>query len=179
MIGRLDRGFMQFYRNARRITRLAVALLPLMALLVGSCKTAEQPQAYNGSIGPEQFRGVLFPDRAGFQGANYSPAAGYVSAARGFVEDTPPALMMLTRQEIGYLYGRPALQRQDADAEVWQYKTGACVVDFYFYGPDKLSYIDVRLKEDDMTFRAIPASARERSGCLHDVDAEDFPATST
>lgn len=183
IVSLMDQGFMLFYRharrNARRISHLAVALLPLMALLVGSCKTSQSPSAYNVSTGPEQFRAALFPDRADFQGAHYIPAAGYVSSARSFVEETPPALMMLTREEVGYIFGRPTLHRQDADAEVWQYKAGACVVDFYFYGKNPLSHIEVRLKEDGTTFRAEPVSPDEQSECLSDVDAEDFAGTPT
>ena len=168
----LDNGFMRFYRQARRITHLVIALVPLMALLVGSCKTSQTSslaENINGSnLGAEQFRMTLFPDRENFHGLNYHPAAGYVSEARNFVENTPQTMMMLTSEEVGYIFGKPSFHRHDADAEVWQYKTGACVVDFYFYGKKQLSYIDVRLKDHSQ------ASQHEESKCLHNIDAKDF-----
>jgi len=179
-IGMLDRAYMLFYshvrRNSRRIARLAVALLPLMALLVGSCKTSQLPWSYGSNAGPEQFRIALFPDRVNYHGAHYYPAAGYISSARNFVENAPPALMMLTREEIGYIFGKPTLHRQDADAEVWQYKTSACVVDFYFYGKNQLSYLDVRPGQQVAggPVRTTPASEHEISKCLHDVDSKKF-----
>ena len=177
----LDDGFMLLYRhvrrNARRITNLVVTLVPLMALLVGSCKTSQTPyltdNIYGGNASAiqfqtEQFQTALFPDRLNFHGTHYRPAAGYISQARSFVEDTPKTMMMLNSDEIGYLFGKPSLHRRDADAEVMQYKTGGCVVDFYFYGQKQLSYVDVRLKDRS------PASDREESKCLHSIDAKKF-----
>ena len=173
----LDDGFMLFYRhvrrNARRITNLVVTLVPLMALLVGSCKTSQTADnIYSVVTSAEQFRTALFPDRATFHGAHYTPAAGYVAEARDFVEDQPQKMLMLTRDEIGYLFGKPTFHRHDADAEVWQYKTGGCVVDFYFYGQKPVSYIDARHKDQT------PASASEESSCLHNIDKQDFGSAS-
>ena len=172
----LDNSFMLFYhhvrRNARRITNLVVTLVPLMALLVGSCKTSQTPSladALSANGGAEQFRTALFPDRINFHGTHYVPAAGYISQARNYVESAPQTMMMLTRDEIGYIFGKPVFHRHDADAEVWQYKTGVCVVDFYFYGQRKLSYIDARLMKD-----MSPASPHEESRCLHNIDAKRF-----
>jgi len=182
MIEMLDRALILFYghvrSNSRRLTHLVVALLPLLALLVGSCKTAQLPLAYGGNTEPEQFRTALFPDRANFHGVKYYPAAGYVSRARSFVSGAPQSLMMLTQQEIGYLFGKPTLHRQDADAEVWQYKTGGCVVDFYFYnegdvrGQSRISYVDFRMKDElipGSAARQEPITLREKSECLHDT----------
>ncbi|MFH1158835.1 MAG: hypothetical protein V1721_08185 [Pseudomonadota bacterium] len=189
MVDAVDRTFLLLYRYVRRhwprITRLIVALLPLMVLLVGSCKTSQLPWAYGGDAGSEQFRTALFPDRVNFQGAHYYPAAGYVSRARIFVESAPEVLMMMTQQEIGYLFGKPTMHRRDADAEVLQYKTGSCVVDFYFYNehgtrePTQLSYVDLRLKEEmiqDGPPRTEPPSVSEQSECLRGVvAAREFP----
>ena len=178
----LDQAFMMLYRYVRRhwprITRLIVVLLPLIVLLVGSCKTAQFPWAYGGNTGSEQFRTALFPDRMNFQGTHYYPAAGYVSRARDFVEDAPEVLMMMTQNEIGYLFGKPTMHRRDANAEVLQYKTNSCVVDFYFYNehgtrePTRLSYIDLRLKDEMVQgglLRTEPLSVREQSKCLRAV----------
>jgi len=178
IVSLLDEGFMLFYRhvrrNARRITNLVVTLVPLMALLVGSCKTSQTSDniygvnIYGVQTGAQQFQAALFPDQASFHGVHYTPAAGYVSQARDFVEAMPQTMMMLTRDDIGYLFGKPSFHRRDADAEVWQYKTGACVVDFYFYGKKQLSYVDARRKDQS------PASGHEESKCLHNIDKKDF-----
>ena len=173
----VDKGFLLFYRNARRIAHLVVSLVPLMALLVGSCKTSQvsslTDNIYTGRAAAENFRAALFPDMPGFsKAAGYRPAAGYVSQARHYVERSPETMMMLTRNEIGYIFGKPTFRRHDADAEVWQYKTGACVIDFYFYGKKNLSYIDARLKDQS------PASAKEESKCLGRIKAESFGSAS-
>jgi hypothetical protein len=179
LVSLLDDGFMLFYRhvrrNARRITNLVVTLVPLMALLVGSCKTSQtSDNIINGAqTGAQQFQAALFPDQASFHGVHYAPAAGYVSQARNFVEAMPQMMMMLTRDDIGYLFGKPTFHRRDADAEVWQYKTGACVVDFYFYGKKQLSYVDARRKDQT------PASGHEESKCLHNIDKKDFDSSQT
>lgn len=151
IIGAADRALMSFYRhardNARRIVRIVIAFIPLIMLLVGSCKTSEMPGAYGSNAGAEQFRIALFPDRVNFEGSDYKPAAGYVSRAQTYIEGDPAALMRLTEAEVGYLFGQPTQKRRDADAQIWQYKTEACVVDFYFYGQDDgrpVSYIDYR-----------------------------------
>lgn len=171
-----DDAFMALYgmarRNARRVTRLVITLVPLMALLVGSCKTTESSSLTEATTGgAAQFRTALFPDRATGTSAHYSPAAGYISQARDYVQNKPQSMMMLTREEIGYIFGQPALHRHDADADVWQYKTGACVVNFYFYGKSQLSYVDVRVKDGDEAFRTEAASEHEVSKCLSRIDA--------
>jgi hypothetical protein len=198
MIDLVDAMFMMVYRqtrkNSRRMTRLAVALLPLMMLLVGSCKTA-QTTAANGVYSPSQeFRQALFPDHTATPAGDYHPAQGYVSSARAYIEAAPEKLNNLTQQEIGYLFGKPNFHRRDADAEIWQYKSGYCVVDFYFYNnkPAKddetvtggdapipknttaVSYVDFRMKTDLIAGSAprtdLP-SLREQSKCLAEVAA--------
>jgi hypothetical protein len=172
----VDKGFLLFYRNARRVAHLVVSLVPLMALLVGSCKTAQvsslTDNIYAGRDDAAQFRAALFPDMPGLSRASYRPAGGYVSQARNYVQRAPETMLMLTRDEIGYIFGKPSFRRHDADAEVWQYKTRSCVVDFYFYGKKQLSYIDARLKDQS------PASAKEQFQCLSRIKAESFDAES-
>lgn len=171
----LDALLMAFYahvrQNARRMTRLAVTLLPLIMLLVGSCKTSQLPAAYGSNAGPDQFRIALFPDRVNFKGVGYYPAQGYISRAQKFVTGDPQSLLMLTDEEITYLFGKPAVARHDAAAEIWQYRTAACVVDFFFYR-DKLekedkgrvSYVDVRLKNN-----VASVSPSRQTRCLEHV----------
>ncbi len=183
MIAALDQTLMSVYGltgvNARRLARFALALLPLMVLLVGSCKTPEIQSRIVESTRSEQLRNALFPDRAShLTDARYTPAAGYISQARTFIADQPQSLMMLTQQEIRYLFGKPTLHRQDADAEVWQYKANGCVVDFYFYddqnrtGQSQTSYVDFRMQDElvpGSAARAQPISTGEKSDCLHSV----------
>jgi hypothetical protein len=179
-IARADRGFMAFYahvrRNSNRIMRLVIAFLPLMMLLVGSCKTSELPGSYGSNAGPDQFRIALFPDRVNFEGSDYYPAQGYISRARKYVEGVPTALTQLTEQEIAYLFGKPTVERRDADARIWQYRGEACVLDVFFYkdaAHDKgfsVTHVDFRMKEDlDPTLQASaiePTSMGNQSRCI-------------
>jgi hypothetical protein len=191
MIDLVDAMFMMVYRqtrkNARRMTHLAVAILPLMMLLVGSCKTAQTTGAEGAYSPSQQFRQALFPDRAAAPAGDYHPAQGYVSSARAYIEAAPEKLNSLTQQEIGFLFGKPNFHRRDADAEVWQYKSGYCVVDFYFYNgqtakgdapksknDNAVSYVDFRMKTDLVAGsapRMDTPSLREQSKCLAEVAA--------
>jgi hypothetical protein len=193
-VERVDEGFMSFYahvrRNSSRIMRLVIAFLPLMMLLVGSCKTAQTSEIASHLAREDYLRAALFPDRLlpGTDLAAYRPAAGYVSRARGYVEDAPDSLTQLTRQDIGFLFGTPTMQRRDADAEIWQYKTKSCVVDFYFYGDGKetagkaaaraagndrrVSFVDFRTREQLFPGSLPPAgqpSASRQSHCLQTI----------
>lgn len=177
-----DEAFMALYRaarrNARRLTRLGFALLPLMMLLVGSCKVSEVTDNFAGREKSAQFRAALFPDRAFASGGDYQPAGGYVSRAQDFVAGNPDSLTRLTEMEIGFLYGRPERERRDANARVWQYKTASCVVDFFFYddkdnlGASPVSFVDFRLKKDldpEAEPRTAPVSAPGQGKCLKKI----------
>ncbi|MBU6475893.1 MAG: hypothetical protein KGL10_01310 [Alphaproteobacteria bacterium] len=166
-----ERGFTLFChharRNARRISRLVLALAPLMVLMVGSCKTPQSAYMADGAyvkVSARQLQKDLFPGTSG--GAD-RPAAGYIAEARDFVDNSPRALLMLTRADIGYIFGQPSFRRHDANAEVWQYKTRSCVIDFYFYGKKPASYVDARLKDQS------PVSGTRETQCLHDINADD------
>lgn len=173
---------MAFYahmrRNARRIARLMIAFLPLMMLLVGSCKTSQTSGMNELFTGMDQLRAALFPDRVIARDVNYQPAPGFVSRARGYVEGNPASLQHLTEQEIGFIFGQPAMKRKDADARIWQYKSGACVVDFYFYdqpgqkNESAVAYVDFRLKNDlvpGSAPRMEPVALQSQSKCLHRI----------
>lgn len=152
----LDRGLMTLYlhsrRNANRLARVLLTLLPLMLLLVGSCKTSAEAASVFGDP-QSQVRYALFPDRLSKPQGAYQPARGYVVRAQKYVVGAPQSLMQLTEQELTFIFGKPALERRDADARIWQYKTEACVVDFYFYQEDgvaaghTVSHVDYRMKE--------------------------------
>lgn len=180
----------ELQKNANRITRLAMTFLPLMFLLVGSCKTAELPGAYGSSAAPEQFRIALFPDSVAYEGDNYKPAAGYVSRARSFVSGYPDTVMMLTSQEVAVMFGQPTFVRADADAKIWQYQDKDCVLEFYFYesttGEKKqapaVSFYDVRSKTEitpGMAEQGLqPLPNRQKSKCFEKVqDKGDFSST--
>ncbi|MEZ0225268.1 MAG: hypothetical protein ACAH83_11995 [Alphaproteobacteria bacterium] len=180
LLAAADRAFMAFYAhvrsNAKRITRLVIAFLPLMMLLVGSCKTSQTSGIENIIAGMDDLRAALFPDRVIARDVGeYQPAAGYVARARGYVEGKPESLTHLTEQEVRYMFGAPTMQRHDADARVWQYRSGACVVDFYFYdqpgvtNESAVAYVDFRLKNDlipGSAPRTEPVDVKNQSKCL-------------
>lgn len=158
-------------KNSRRLTRMVVTLVPLVMLLVGSCKTADMPGAYGSNNGREQFRMALFPDRVNFKGVNYHPAQGYISRAREFVADAPDTMKLLTDEEVGYIMGAPAMQRRDAgvNAKVWQYRTDSCIVDVFFYDGN-VSYVDMRAKQDgDVKAGSSLGDKNARGACLEEA----------
>jgi hypothetical protein len=156
--------FTPFYRSiacyAHRIISLIATLV--MLFMVGGCKATPVTNSAANVVAPAQeLQSFLFPDQA-------VTTATYITRARNFVENMPQTMLMLTRDQIGYMFGKPSFHRHDADVEVWQYKTAACVVDFYFYGKNQVSYIDTRHKDQT------PAIASEVSSCLHTIDKKDF-----
>ncbi len=173
----VDRSFMLFYRhvrsNARRISHLIMALVPLMVLMVGSCKTpqsAYMADGIYGKVSARQLQGDLFPGMTA-NSASARPAAGYIAEARNFVDSEPHALLLLTRTDIGYIFGAPSFRRHDANAEVWQYKTNRCVIDFYFYGEKPAAYVDARLRDQS------PVSGHQESKCLNEINAAGTAST--
>lgn len=160
----VDALFLSFYRhlrkNSNRLARLIVALLPMMALLVGSCKISELPWAHAGVRDhAAEVRLALFPDAA------ESPALAYIDRARRVVQNMPDIMDALTRREVRYMLGAPSFVRRDAEAEVWQYRGDACVMDFYFYEAGAaVSYVDVRFK------KSVPAGGEVlKPRCLGDI----------
>ncbi|MDF3024632.1 MAG: hypothetical protein K0R10_1993 [Alphaproteobacteria bacterium] len=185
VVGAVDEAFMGFYwhvrRNARRLSRLLLAMLPLMVLLVGSCKTSEVTDNFSKLDAVTQIRAALFPDRVAEAAADYRPASGYVARAQDFVQSNPAMLTKLTEQEIGFLFGKPSMERKDADARIWQYKTPSCVVDVFFYGDhnaqDPVSYVDYRIKADldpSAAPRTEPLPQQNQSKCLRKIVGGDF-----
>ena len=141
-----------FFSNLRQLA----SVLPLMLLLVGSCKIEDLPGAYGGAGSPQAFRIALFPDQLKAWGQpDYRPARGYIERAQRYIAGNPKALEMLSARELVYVMGEPARKRRDADARVWQYKTAGCVVDVYFYGdtsgpaPARVAHADIRGAKDD------------------------------
>ena len=48
-------------------------------------------------------------------------------------ERDPQRLLDLGRHELASILGKPAFIRRDMSAEVWQYRTDACVLDLFLY----------------------------------------------
>lgn len=169
-------------QNARRLTRLGFALLPLMMLLVGSCKMSEVTDNFTGKDETARLRTALFPDRHVVKNEAYRPAGGYVLRAQKFVEGQPEALSRLTEKEIGYLFGKPSMERKDAEARVWQYRTDTCAVDVFFYESgaedgSPVSFVDYRIGADldpEAAPRDEPLTERGQSKCLRRIVRGDF-----
>ena len=142
LIDIIDRGLLTIYARVgmhlRRLMRLTVAVLPLVVLLVGSCKTAELPSAFHGRAADEQLRLALLPGYGG---------EATIERARDYVAAVPETMMSLTEREVSSLFGSPAVTRRDADAQIWQYRGEECVMDVYFYGAGDsrpVTYVDYR-----------------------------------
>ena len=166
----MQRGQRWLVHRIARGAELMLTLVPLLMLLVGSCKTADLPGAYGGSAGADQFRLALFPDQVRVKDTDlYKPARGYVQRAQTYVSGTPDTLEMLTAREVSYLFGKPQWQRKDmvAKANVWQYSNNECVVDLYFYdggAQPTVSYADVRQRHN-----ARPLAGDAETNCLRAV----------
>lgn len=56
-------------------------------------------------------------------------------------------LVGLTAASTTQLLGQPQLKRQEDPAEIWQYRSGRCVLDLYLYGPpseQKVQHAELR-----------------------------------
>ncbi|MCP4356312.1 MAG: hypothetical protein GY793_11960 [Proteobacteria bacterium] len=162
-------------KSAKKLIYIA----PLMALLVGSCKTVESPLASLAFDVPQKINVALLPQKTIVAGNVQRPNRSNLYRAQNIVTKDPNKLKDLTLTEVSYIFGEPTFSRKDANARVWQYKTSSCVIDFYFYKDDKksadsVSFVDMRFKEElipGTSSRTAPASNQEQSGCLTDVVA--------
>lgn len=82
----------------------------------------------------------------GEQSADGSSQVHYNGAASPAPrEEDPDKLLGLQVDTIHDLLGDPALVRRDGDAEVWQYRAAACVLDLFIYGqPKRVAHVDLR-----------------------------------
>lgn len=63
-------------------------------------------------------------------------------------EEDPEKLLGLDAAALQDLLGDPTLVRRDGDAEVWQYRASACVLDLFIYGDDKrVEHVELRDRE--------------------------------
>jgi len=78
----------------------------------------------------------------------------------------PDAETFLNRNgvEIAEILGEPGFVRKDPPAELWQYRTGACTLDLYFYdegaGAYALEWLD---------FRGTDGTSAARDACLREI----------
>ena len=60
--------------------------------------------------------------------------AGSSAGGQRFDAVDPQQLLGAGESQVSALMGQPELRRVEAPAEVWQYRTGTCVFDVFFYG---------------------------------------------
>ena len=68
--------------------------------------------------------------------------------------EEPGALIGHSGREVAGWLGEPQLKRRDPPAQMWQYRTPACVVDFFLYGAagaddaaHEVSHVEIRPRE--------------------------------
>ncbi|MEM7226005.1 MAG: hypothetical protein AAF495_23705 [Pseudomonadota bacterium] len=63
------------------------------------------------------------------------------------IDDDPDRLMGLDPVDLEGLLGRPELVRRETPAQIWQYRTGACVLDVVLYDEaagGRVTYVEAR-----------------------------------
>ncbi len=87
-----------------------------------------------------------------------------VAAAPKSGMGAPPKVLGLKPHDVQELLGMPKLVRRDDPAEVWQYRSSACVLDVFLYpeetGAQQVRYLEAR------TVAAEPARTDE---CVNDI----------
>jgi hypothetical protein len=120
---------------ARRAATPDLALALAATLLLAGCAAGP------GTVAPTRPLPVNLPGSAG------------VGLAFG---GDPDALIGREAAEIRRALGPPQLVRRDAPAEIWQYRTQACVLDLFLYEEARelrVAYLEAR----DQEARAVPA----------------------
>ena len=91
--------------------------------------------------------------------------------------DDPKALIGHSGREVAGWLGEPQLKRRDPPAQMWQYRTPACVVDFFLYGAtasNGATQDDAALSVSHVEVRPREANAR---ACLSAIRAGERRAT--
>jgi len=92
------------------------------------------------------------------------PAIAPAAAAKPTIQ--PASVVGLNRRDVRKLLGEPGLIRHDAPAEVWQYRTAACVLDLVLYrekNEPRVAYAEARTPAADPT---------PTDSCLTDIAAK-------
>lgn len=141
--------------------RVASGVWPFGLLLLGACAggvPVSEPSAPAGGVN----QAVPHPDTF------HLPEA----VEPEIPDITAEALLGLEGEELAALLGQPIQRRREAPAEIWQYRTGSCVVDVVFYETDasaRVDYVEAR----DRT-----AEPADSGACLEDVLRERASNTS-
>jgi hypothetical protein len=92
------------------------------------------------------------------------PSGDKVAAVPESGMAAPPKVLGLKPHDVQELLGMPRLVRRDDPAEVWQYRSSACVLDVFLYpegtGAQQVRYLEAR------TVAAEPARTDE---CVNDI----------
>ena len=78
------------------------------------------------------------------------------------VDDNPQRFLDATPATLVAELGEPRLRRRETPAEVWQYRTQGCVLDFFLY-QEAQTYKVVHLEARDMSARAVETRSCLRS----------------
>lgn len=137
----------------RAIAGAGIALGVCAMILLSGCQTADVA----GKQAAVEFSQIETAAGDPTALAAYSQAAMMAPrhTARGFKSSNPDTLLRLTRGDVASALGAPSIRRNEPPAEIWQYKTGKCVLDVYFYAagpsthPDasEVSYFEMRRPE--------------------------------
>ncbi|MBO6563049.1 MAG: hypothetical protein JJ959_21065 [Nisaea sp.] len=108
--------------------------------------SAQTPVTKAGKIAP-----VGEPARRPTPEATAQLPPGFSAAERD-----PSRLLDLRRRDLSAILGEPAFVRRDMSAEVWQYRTEACVLDLFLYEIDQslaVTYYEFRSRQDQEVAR--------------------------
>jgi hypothetical protein len=139
-----------------RTWRLRVAACALLAVLAGCAEIAvEQPAREEVPVADEGTPTEV----ARLPTENFSPIIynGVAPVPIAPVNDDPDQLLGMTSETLGEILGKPTIVRRDGGAEVWQYRSEACVLDLFLYGGMKqVEHVDLRDRGDstDVMVRA-------------------------
>ena len=159
----LNPGMVYRRPHARPVT---AALAAVLALSLAACESTGEDIA----AAPET--AAASDDKTAQAVETSAPPAGGVAALtpepvkatpEPAIDDDPQQLYGMDSNALGELLGEPSLVRNEAPAEIWQYRSQTCVFDIFLYqGADRprVTYIEAR---DDAAQR-IDARA-----CLNEI----------
>ena len=88
-------------------------------------------------------------------GLNVTPVTAIVPPAARTLNLAPESLIGKELERVSALYGRPDMRLREADAEIWQYREGACVLELFMYKTaDILSVVHVEVRSRRPTIEA-------------------------
>lgn len=124
------------------------------------------------SVGGTPDRAVAAPGISGKSGQYAQNERGNL---RHFVHSNPDNFLRLKGRDIAFAMSTPELVRYEFPSVVWQYRTGACVLDVYFASMDEdvsnapVIHYEIRARE-----KTIP-DAGVFKGCIDQLTAQENP----